>query len=64
MNCDIPKIYVLTGNQEKPGSTEIIEKKEERMWDYGDVDSWKSGRSQLPQNTREEEKTELDKNDS
>ena len=42
----------------------IIEKKEERMWDYEDVNSWKSCRSQLPQNTREEEKTELDENDS
>lgn len=38
----------------------IIEGKEERMWDHEEVSSWKSSRSQLPQNTREEEKTELD----
>ena len=40
----------------------IIEEKEERMWDYEEVNTWKSSRSQLPQNTREEEKTELDEN--
>lgn len=40
----------------------IIEEKEERMWDYEEVNTWKSSRSQLPQNNREEEKTELDEN--
>lgn len=40
----------------------IIEEKEQRMWDYEEANNWKSDRSHLPQNTREEEKTELVEN--